>query len=90
MSDSVNALPLKGRERVFGYALLAAAIVVVVGPFAWIFMTSLKQQIAIYTGAWSFAPTWVNYTDVLFGRRSDFADNVLNSLIVAGASTVLV
>jgi multiple sugar transport system permease protein len=87
---TANALPLKGHERVVGYVLLVAAIVAVVGPFAWIFMTSLKQQIAIYTGAWSFAPTWVNYTDVLFGRRSDFAANVLNSLIVAGTSTVLV
>jgi multiple sugar transport system permease protein len=87
---SVSALPLRGRERFVGYALLVAAIAGVVGPFAWIFMTSLKQQIAIYTGAWSFAPTWVNYTDVLFGRRSDFAANVLNSLIVAGTSTVLV
>jgi len=87
---SSSALPLKGRERVVGYALLTLAIVGVVGPFAWIFMTSLKQQIAIYTGAWSFAPTWTNYTDVLFGRRSDFAANVVNSLIVAGTSTMLV
>jgi multiple sugar transport system permease protein len=87
---SASALPLKGRERFVGYALLAVAIGGVVGPFAWIFMTSLKQQIAIYTGAWSFPPTWANYGDVLFGRRSDFAANVVNSLIVAGASTALV
>jgi multiple sugar transport system permease protein len=85
-----SALRLKGHERVIGYALLVAAIASVVAPFAWIFMTSLKQQIAIYTGAWSFAPTWANYSDVLFGRRSDFAANVVNSLIVAGTSTALV
>ena len=87
---TASALRLKGHERVIGYALLVAAIASVVAPFAWIFMTSLKQQIAIYTGAWSFAPTWANYTDVLFGRRSDFAANVVNSLIVAGTSTALV
>ncbi len=82
--------PLYGRERLAGYALMALAVLVIVGPFAWIFMNSLKYQVAIYTGAWVFTPTWSNYMDVLFSRRSDFAHNVRNSLIVAGASTTLV
>ena len=85
-----SVLPLKGRERVLGYGLLALSVFCVVGPFVWIFINSMKQQIAIYTGAWIFTPTWSNYADVLFGRRSDFAGNVVNSLIVAGASTLLV
>ena len=85
-----SVLPLAGRERIAGYAALALALFCVVAPFAWIFLTSLKQQIAIYTGAWVFGPTWSNYTDVLFGRRSDFIANVANSTIVATASTLLV
>jgi len=51
---------------------------------------SFKFQIAIYSGAWPFTPTLSNYAEVLFGRRSDFLGNVLNSLIVASASTALV
>ena len=82
--------PLYGRERIIGYGLMALAALVIVGPFAWIFMNSLKYQVAIYTGAWVFTPTWSNYMDVLFSRRSDFAHNVRNSLIVAGVSTALV
>ncbi|HTR58337.1 MAG TPA: carbohydrate ABC transporter permease [Casimicrobiaceae bacterium] len=82
-----SVLPLAGRERVVGYLLLALALFAIIGPFAWIAMTSVKQQIAIYTGAWVFTPTLSNYADVLFGRRSDFAANIANSLIVASAST---
>lgn len=85
-----SILPLAGRERAVGYLLLVLALFCVIGPFAWILLTSLKQQIAIHTGAWSFAPSWSNYTEVLFGRRSDFAANVANSLIVAAVSTLLV
>ena len=85
-----SVLPLVGRDRVVGYALLALAVLLVAGPFAWILMSSFKHQIAILTGAWSFTPTLSNYTEVLFGRRSDFAGNVANSAIVAATSTMLV
>jgi multiple sugar transport system permease protein len=84
------AMPLVGYERWLGYALLALAVCAVIGPFAWIAMNSVKQPIAIFTGAWVFEPTLSNYADVLFGRRSDFAANVANSVIVAGVSTLLV
>ena len=82
-----NAMQLIGRDRIVGYALLVLAVLCVVGPFAWILMSSFKHQIAILSGAWSFTPTLSNYTEVLFGRRSDFAGNVANSAIVAAAST---
>jgi multiple sugar transport system permease protein len=62
----------------------------VVGPFVWILVASFKHQIAIYSGEWPFTPTLANYAEVLLGRRSDFLANVGNSLIVAGASTLLV
>jgi multiple sugar transport system permease protein len=73
-----------------GYGLLALAVLLVVGPFAWILMSSFKYQIAIYTGAWIFEPTLSNYREVLFSRRSDFAANIQNSILVASLSTALV
>src|ERR1700728_3654930 len=72
------------------YLLLAAATVLIVAPFAWILLCSFKYQIDIYQETWLFTPTFSNYIDVFFSRRSDFGLNVSNSLIVAGASTGLV
>lgn len=88
--DGAPALPLAGRERYAGYALLALAVLIIVGPFLWIALQSFKRQIDILTGAWAFTPTIANYAEVLFGRRSDFAGNVINSAVVASASTALV
>ena len=73
-----------------GTILLVLAVVAVIGPFAWILTASFKYQIAIYSGEWPFTPTLSNYVEVLFGRRSDFLGNVVNSLIVASVSTALV
>lgn len=83
-------LALKRRELWLGYALLILSIAMVVLPFLWILMTSFKYEIAIYTGALWFTPTAQNYVDVLLGPRSDFLNNVSNSLIVAGLSTSVV
>ncbi|TMG86312.1 MAG: carbohydrate ABC transporter permease [Betaproteobacteria bacterium] len=85
------AAPLPGvGSGWIGAALLALSVLAVLGPFAWILTASFKYQIAIYSGEWPFTPTWSNYAEVLFGRRSDFLGNVVNSLIVASASTALV
>ena len=78
------------RAGVAGHVLVGLALLAVLGPFAWIFTASFKHQIAIYAGQFPFTPTLSNFEDVLFGRRSDFAANILNSLTVAGASTLLV
>lgn len=81
---------LSGGAKWIGYGLLALAVLLVVGPFAWILMSSFKYQIAIYMGAWIFEPTLSNYREVLFSRRSDFLDNIQNSILVASVSTALV
>jgi multiple sugar transport system permease protein len=78
------------RSGRIGAAVLALAVLAILGPFAWILTASFKYQIAIYSGQWPFTPTLSNYAEVLFGRRSDFAGNVVNSLIVASASTAVV
>jgi multiple sugar transport system permease protein len=83
-------IPLHGRAAWIGYGVLALAILFILGPTAWIFLNSIKYQIAIYTGAWVFEPTLDNYADVLFSRRSDLVANLVNSLVVAAASTLAV
>jgi multiple sugar transport system permease protein len=83
-------LPLKGRELLIGYVLLALSALTVMVPFLWILMTSFKHEIAIYTGALVFEPTTDNYSDILLGARSNFPHYVANSLIVAAVSTVVV
>jgi multiple sugar transport system permease protein len=83
-------IPLHGRAAWIGYGVLALAILFIVGPMAWIFLNSIKYQIAIYTGAWVFEPTLENYADVLFSRRSDLLHNLMNSLLVAAISTLAV
>jgi multiple sugar transport system permease protein len=83
-------IPLHGRIAWLGYGTVALAILFIVGPMVWIFLNSIKYQIAIYTGAFVFEPTLDNYAEVLFSRRSDLLDNLLNSLVVAAASTIAV
>lgn len=83
-------IPLRGRELAFGYAFLAAGVIAIVLPFVYILATSLKYEIAIMQGRLLFDPTLYNYNNVLFARRSNFAGNIQNSLIVASVSTVLV
>ena len=100
MSTPVAALPIPRPAAAtpaavvgsgwIGGTLLVLAVIAVVGPLAWILTASFKYQIAIYSGEWPFTLTLSNYAEVLFGRRSDFVGNVVNSLIVASISTALV
>ena len=83
-------IPLKGRELWIGYGFLTAGVLSIVVPFLFILATSFKYEIAIMQGRFWFDPTWHNYLDVLFGRRSNFIGNIVNSLIVAGISTLIV
>ena len=84
------AMTASTRAALLGWLLIGLAIVLVVGPFLWILMSSFKSQIAILSGAWIFTPTLDSYEDVLFSRRSDFLSGLTTSLIVATVSTVIV
>jgi len=91
VSDAAPAaLPPAARGGWTGRAIVALALVAILGPFAWILTASFKTQIAIYAGQFPFTPTLSNYADVLFGRRSDFAANIGNSVLVALVSTAAV
>ncbi|WP_413711823.1 carbohydrate ABC transporter permease [Rhizobium sp. Rhizsp82] len=80
-------LDLRGPSRVAGHLLLALGVFIILAPFLWVFLQSLKFEIDILQGSWIFKPTAFNYADVLYSRRSDFPDNVWNSLVVASGST---
>lgn len=66
------------------------ALVLVAAPFIWIVVISFKYQIAILQSQFPFDAVWVNYERVLFGKSSDFLNNLYNSLVVAIASTAIV
>ncbi|MDB5554050.1 MAG: transporter permease [Rhizobium sp.] len=83
-------LVLRGYSKIIGYALLALGVFIIIGPFLWVALQSFKYEIEILKGSWIFPPTLFNYEDVLYSRRSDFPGNMLNSLIVAGVSTIFV
>ncbi len=83
-------LVLRGPSRAFGYGLLALGVFLIIAPFLWVGLQSLKYEIEILKGSWIFPPTAFNYEDVLWSRRSDFPKNVVNSIIVASVSTAMV
>jgi multiple sugar transport system permease protein len=83
-------LVLRGNTRLAGYLLLLAGVFIILGPFLWILMQSFKYEIDILKGSWIFQPTFFNYQDVLWSRRSDFMMNVANSAIIATVSTFCV
>ena len=83
-------LVLRGYSRVLGYAMLALGVAIILFPFLWVALQSFKYEIEILKGSWIFPPTWFNYVDVLYSRRSDFPANVWNSIIVASVSTLFV
>ena len=80
----------RGRAKLLAYVTAGFVCFVILAPFAWIFINSIKTQIDIYSGTLIFEPVASNYDRLLFGRRSDFLLNVQNSATVAAASTVLV
>ena len=72
------------------HAALVACALVVLGPFVWIALAGFKTQISLMLGEIAFAPTLDNFRELLFSSTSDYLANFRSSLIVAGASTVIV
>ncbi|MBV1708077.1 MAG: carbohydrate ABC transporter permease [Hyphomicrobiales bacterium] len=83
-------LVLRGYSRLIGIFLLTLSAFIIVAPFLWVALQSFKYEIQILQGTWFTEPTLHNYVDVLWSQRSDFLKNVLNSMIVAGVSTICV
>ena len=80
------------RERLgllFVYVTLAAAILIAVFPFWWMFVTSLKQPIDIFSGValWPQEVTFDNYHRLL--RDYHFASFLFNSVVVVTAAVAV-
>jgi multiple sugar transport system permease protein len=83
-------MQLRGRALILGHLTMALVCLIILFPFAWIFMNSLKKQIDILTGTLEFVPTLINYERLLFSKQSNFVLNIGNSVIVTVVSTLLV
>lgn len=69
-------------------AVLVVAVIVVVFPFVWIFLESIKPvHLGGRPDVWLFAPTGMNWGEVLFDSKVPL--NIVNSLIVALATVVI-
>jgi multiple sugar transport system permease protein len=71
-------------------AVAALLLAIWAFPVLWALLTSFKTErdVLAYPPTVVFAPTLANYRDVLFGSAS-LLPNLLSSVIVAGASTLL-
>ncbi|HLN11605.1 MAG TPA: carbohydrate ABC transporter permease [bacterium] len=78
------------RSPALALPVLALGVLVTLIPFVLTFLTSIKYQIDILTGAWVFRPTLDNYTHLFFSLQSNFIVNTVNSLVVASVATALV
>jgi len=74
---------------VFTYLFIAVLGVIVVFPFYWMIITSLKQNLEIQNSNQTFFPNvvmWANYVHVL--EVFDFGQYMLNTIVVAIFSTI--
>ncbi|MEX2540325.1 MAG: carbohydrate ABC transporter permease [Trueperaceae bacterium] len=69
------------------YLLMAMVLVVMLFPFYWMVLTSLRSQVdnTSPVPVWLFEPTLENYRNVI--RGNDFLEFTWNSLVIAALST---
>ena len=82
---------LKIISTVFVYIFLAVMAVIVLLPFYWMLITSLKTNDEIRATTQTFWPTvvmWSNYANALNKSTFDFPTYLLNTLVVGVASTI--
>lgn len=82
---------LKIISTIFVYAFLAVMAVIVLLPFYWMLITSLKTNDEIRATTQTFWPTvvmWSNYANALNKSTFDFPTYLLNTLVVGVASTI--
>ncbi len=80
----------KGVNRALFYACMTLFVVFCLAPFAWLVITSLKVPRDLYVNPPALLPIPIyiyNYFTAFQGRP--FAQNILNSAIVAGTSTLV-
>lgn len=75
--------------KIISYCILSIALLAVIFPLIWVFLTSIKPRTLAYRipPAWSFTPTLENYAALL--NKYPFPHHFLNSIIVASSTTIL-
>ena len=72
----------KPSQRVAAWLAILLALFVVLFPFVWVFLESIKPpELGARPDVWLFPPTWANWNDVLL--TSNVPGNILNSFVVA-------
>ena len=76
-------------EDVFVHIGVGIILLIVVAPVVWLFLTSFKKPVDVYAmpPKWLFTPTFENYNTLILERS--FLHYFVNSVIVAGSTTVL-
>jgi multiple sugar transport system permease protein len=72
------------------HLVLILAALIILGPIAYTFMTSLKLQRDIISGQWGFKPTWSNYQQLFESNSNNFKDLTRNSVEVGVLTMVIV
>mgnify|MGYP002620052961 CR=1 FL=1 len=69
------------------FALIALVLAIMLFPFYWMVLTSLRSQVdnVSRVPVWWFTPTWENYQNVI--ARNNFLTFTWNSFVVAALST---
>ena len=77
-------------RRIFVYLGLAAIVVYCLAPFYWMIVSSLRRTSDTFSNTpWPHPVSLENYR-VVFDARNGFGRSLLNSLVVAGSTTLLV
>ncbi len=81
------------RRRLYGkigvYVLMAIVLIVMLFPFYWMILTSMRSQVdnTSPVPVWFFKPVLTNYINVI--RENDFLGYTWNSFVIAALSTGL-
>lgn len=95
MPQAARIVRRRGRNRKAAgwsgfYLVVAVFVVVSLFPFYWIVITALKTQPEISAGTsglWPAHLTWQSFSTIF--HQATFARSLLNSVIVAGSTTIL-
>jgi multiple sugar transport system permease protein len=82
-----RAQRLKLLKNVGIAALIVVTLAVMLFPFYWMILTSLRSQVdnVSRVPVWFFTPTWENYQNVI--ARNNFLEFTWNSFVIAALST---
>jgi len=76
-------------KKILVNLILIFSTLIILFPVIYIFLTSIKNFKDIVSGDFFFQPKNLNYIEIFTGRRSNFLDLTINSLIVSSCVSVI-